>query len=348
MGESLQHYVQRRAAHWQEALTSLRNLKKENLDNENAKKAFLVLDKLSADNAFIQSRFPSHKALYAVRILYLSWYQALHAKTQKNKPLNKALLRLSSNENIRNQRIEFTKKGKRRQHHEFMLEAKPFLALAALIFATSALFGWKIIAHSPENIASFVPTFIMEYLQRGELWTSLLAENPVQDGSLLIINNIKVAALCFISGIAFGIPSIVLLAYNGWHLGTILASAHQYDLLTQLGKFVLPHGILEIFIIVSSGGLGLKMGCALLSRVRSDDGGQQTFVGNLSKGLLSLFFFGCWLMICGILESNISTQMEMSSENSFSASLLVGLSLFLAYFFTHHFFLRPRSLTHEL
>ena len=76
-------------------------------------------------------------------------------------------------------------------------------------------------------------------------------------GAVIITNNIKVAAICFLGGFAAGVPTAFFLAANGWMLGTIAAAVHHggYDL--AFWPLIVPHGVLELSILIIAGAAGL-------------------------------------------------------------------------------------------
>jgi len=70
-------------------------------------------------------------------------------------------------------------------------------------------------------------------------------------------NNWSVAAGQSLSGLVFGIPTIVSLAFNGANVGFLYQLEVDPEILLA---FVLPHGIIEIPALLLSGALGLHLG----------------------------------------------------------------------------------------
>lgn len=80
----------------------------------------------------------------------------------------------------------------------------------------------------------------------------------------LLLNNVKVALLCFVSGFLYGLPTFLILVQTGLMLGALPALFYHGDLI-GLGAWLLPHGVPEISAIVLAGGVGLKLGLTMLN-----------------------------------------------------------------------------------
>ncbi|MEM6692271.1 MAG: stage II sporulation protein M [Planctomycetota bacterium] len=92
--------------------------------------------------------------------------------------------------------------------------------------------------------------------------------------SFLFSHNLKVGLLAMGVGILAGIPTILLMFYNGMILGAFAGVHHNAGIYTEFWAWILPHGVTEIGAIVLCGGVGLMLGDAvvrpgLLSRTES-------------------------------------------------------------------------------
>jgi uncharacterized membrane protein SpoIIM required for sporulation len=176
-----------------------------------------------------------------------------------------------------------------------------YVLVSLALMAAGALAGWLAVDLRPDLRSSLVPASGFDQLASGQI-------NSLPSGALLgtviITNNIKVAAICFLGGAVFGVPTAFLLAANGWMLGTIAAAVHQggYDL--AFWSLIVPHGILELSIIIIAGASGLYLGDALLrpGQLRRGDAFSRAALSTLglAAGTASL------LIVAGILESFVS------------------------------------------
>jgi len=180
-------------------------------------------------------------------------------------------------------------------------ERRLYVLLSLGIMLAGAVAGWLAVDLRPDLRASLVPQSGFDQLARGQIGS--LPNAPLL-GTVIITNNIKVAAVCFLGGALAGIPTALILAANGWMLGTIAEAVHQggYDL--AFWSLIVPHGVLELSIIVIAGATGLYVGDALLrpgllGRVEACSRAARSSLG-LAAGSASL------LIVSGIVEAYIS------------------------------------------
>jgi uncharacterized membrane protein SpoIIM required for sporulation len=176
-----------------------------------------------------------------------------------------------------------------------------YILVSLGIMAAAAAAGWLAVDLRPDLRASLVPQSGFDQLARGQVNT--LPNAPLL-GTVIITNNIKVAAVCFLGGALAGIPTALILAANGWMLGTIAEAVHQggYDL--AFWSLIVPHGVLELSIIVIAGAAGLYVGDALLrpgllGRGEAFSRAARSSLG-LAAGSASL------LIVSGIVEAYVS------------------------------------------
>ncbi len=122
--------------------------------------------------------------------------------------------------------------------------------------------------------------------------------------SMLIANNVQVAFLAFAGGILAGLGSVYVLIFNGALLGAALAVFANRDVLSSIGLFVFPHGVIELTAITIAGGAGLWLGSALFMPGRLTRGRALAEHARDAIGLvLGVAFL---LVIAGIIEGFIS------------------------------------------
>jgi len=199
-------------------------------------------------------------------------------------------------------------------------ERRLYVLLSLGIMLAGAVAGWLAVDLRPDLRPGLVPQSGFDQLARGQV-TSLPGAPLL--GTVIITNNIKVAAICFLGGFAAGLPTAIFLAANGWMLGTIAAAVHQggYDL--AFWSLIVPHGVLELSILVITGAAGLCIGDALLrpGLLRRGDAFARAAVGTmgLAAGSASL------LVVSGIIEAYVSPSLLPDW-----AKLLVGGSIGVA------------------
>lgn len=148
-----------------------------------------------------------------------------------------------------------------RKHHKTVLfSLLVFLAFFAIGFFLSAkdesiprsILGDNYVEETKKNIAKGNPFGIYE------------SGNPVLSWISLMIHNIKVSFLIFVSGIFCGIPSLYLSAQNAVMLGSFDQFFAANGLGVDFWLVVFVHGTLEITAIIIAGAAGLILGKSFL------------------------------------------------------------------------------------
>ena len=176
-----------------------------------------------------------------------------------------------------------------------------YILVSLGIMVAAAVAGWLAVDLRPDLRGSLVPQSGFDQLARGQV--NSLPNAPLL-GTVIITNNIKVAAVCFLGGALAGIPTALILAANGWMLGTIAEAVHQggYDL--AFWSLIVPHGVLELSIIVIAGATGLYVGDSILrpGLLRRGEAFSRAALSSLglAAGSASL------LIVSGILEAYVS------------------------------------------
>jgi stage II sporulation protein M len=136
---------------------------------------------------------------------------------------------------------------------EFIKNTKWFFVFSLGIFFFIALLGFI--------FPIFFERQIEEVLRRmGEM---LIGKNVFEIIIMIFMNNTRAAFMAMISGIAFGIITILILITNGYLLGfvaRITVNAGRAPILLGL----LPYGIFELTAIFLSAAIGLRYGYDLI------------------------------------------------------------------------------------
>ena len=83
--------------------------------------------------------------------------------------------------------------------------------------------------------------------------------------SFLFTHNLKVGILALGTGVLAGVPTVLLMVFNGMILGTFAAIHHQAGIHVEFWAWILPHGVTELGAIVLCGGVGLLLGQSVVS-----------------------------------------------------------------------------------
>lgn len=180
--------------------------------------------------------------------------------------------------------------------------AWPYVLASLALLALGFLAGWLAVDLRPDLRATLVPQSLFDEMARGHIQANV-PDAPLA-ASFIIQNNIRVALVCFAGGVLLGLPTALVLLANGWLLGTIAAAVHLggYDL--EFWSLIVPHGVIELSVIVIAGGTGLMLGGAILRPGHRRRGEALGTAGRraatLALGVATL------LIVAGTLEALVS------------------------------------------
>ncbi|MFO8079981.1 MAG: stage II sporulation protein M [Armatimonadota bacterium] len=148
-----------------------------------------------------------------------------------------------------------------------------FTAISAAVFLLPALITYLLAAANPAwadalfrpGMAEMVEEFLARDVPSGQWYADSQAVIGADALSgHIFVNNATIALAAFALGITAGLGTLYLLFSNGLMLGAFLGVFAHHDRLMDLFGMVAPHGVLEIFAIIVSGGAGLMIGWALI------------------------------------------------------------------------------------
>lgn len=180
--------------------------------------------------------------------------------------------------------------------------AWPFVLASLALLAIGFLAGFVAVYLRPDLRSSLVPQSLFDEMARGQIQANV-PDAPLA-ATFIIQNNIRVALVAFAGGVVLGLPTAFVLLANGWMLGAIAAAVHEggYDL--AFWSLIVPHGVIELSVIVIVGGTGLMVGTALLrpGKLRRSDA-----LGNAARHAVVLAIgMATLLIIAGTLEAFVS------------------------------------------
>lgn len=180
------------------------------------------------------------------------------------------------------------------------------VALAVMVAGT--LVGWLLVADDAEWYYRLVPESMAGGRHPGASPEVLTRSLEGTDGAVglgvfaasLFSNNSGVCILAFALGFAFGIPTVLLLAYNMTMLGAMLWLFAQAGLAGEFAAWLSVHGTTELLAILLAGAAGLHIG-----RSMAFPGKRSVMAEAAASGRrAAVVMVGCVLMlvIAGLLE----------------------------------------------
>ncbi|MDQ6839306.1 MAG: stage II sporulation protein M [Actinomycetota bacterium] len=166
-----------------------------------------------------------------------------------------------------------TRSGRRPQISQFLITTFPaafwhvrrLFVVAAMLTLGPAMAVGLWFAHSSAARSASAPTAVRQAYVNHDFAAYYSSEPASAFASEVYTNNVRVAAEAFASGVAFGIPTAILLAQNGASIG---GAAGLFAAAGQQGKFwglILPHGLIETTSVILAGAAGLRLGMTVIA-----------------------------------------------------------------------------------
>lgn len=145
-------------------------------------------------------------------------------------------------------------------------DTAPERAVALAVMVGAGLLGLVLGTLDEAAAAWFLGEEQIAGMRRGDMWTDHLT-SVMPGGTLsgaIARNNMTVALVAWIGGIAGGLGALYVLVLNGLMLGVIVAACVRFGTLDRLLAFVPAHGLLELYLISVAAGAGLKLASGLV------------------------------------------------------------------------------------
>jgi len=211
---------------------------------------------------------------------------------------------------------------------------RPILLAAAMLFLPMAIAATAV-TRSPEAAKLLVPPHMHDRAADGVRRAATDGEGyvdvpevyrPVM-ASEIVANNVQVAYVAFAAGIAFGLPTVLLLVMNGVSIGAIFGLYAAKGIFPLILAFVAPHGVLELFAICVAGAGGLLLGKALLipgARTR-----RRALVEESARAARLIAGVTVLLVIAGTIEGLVSPIPWWPLEGKLAVSGVTAAVLYL-------------------
>jgi stage II sporulation protein M len=170
-----------------------------------------------------------------------------------------------------------------------------YIVAITLIFATSLIAGYGYAALNPSESARFV-----EELSAELGW--IMDLSPLEIFLVIFLNNAIKALLVIILGLLIVVPA-GFVAYNGWVLGIVICEEARTSGYLSVAAGILPHGIIELPMIILSAALGTRLGMMAFLRMKGTISNKDI----LSEIKRSVNFYLRWILPLLFIAAMIET-----------------------------------------
>ena len=208
--------------------------------------------------------------------------------------------------------------------------------VAWLLLGCGGFLGARIGSMNPEALPELVPMSMysadalerlassaearQEFLTRSEVGVD---EKSIFSASLFT-NNTRVGVLAFATGPLLGLPTLLLVLYNGLTLGAFCSMFLGTPQSLSFLAWIVPHGIPELLAIVLCASGGLAMGMAVVAPSRT---GRVQSLRAAASDAIALVLAAVPLFVLAALIESFVRQSQWSTSARFAVALAVSLLL---------------------
>ncbi len=211
--------------------------------------------------------------------------------------------------------------------------ARRFFYYALLIFVGATILGWVSGVLEADFLRKILgDEYVNQTIANMEQGDPMAVYSSAQSDIMFVsisANNVQVAFLSFILGVFGGIPTILLLLFNGVMLGAFLQFFAQYGMFGTALTTILLHGAMELTAIVVAGGCGLMLGSAVLFPGTYARG--EYVVHQATQALKIILGVVPFILFAAVIESYITRHYQQMPEGFRIALILITFILMVWY-----------------
>lgn len=202
-----------------------------------------------------------------------------------------------------------------------------FVLVAALLVLAGAATGAVAVAADETIVEALAPPALVSGVRQGKMWTDdlLTLAPPSVVSTKILTNNVAVTLFAFGLGLALGLPTALVLFFNGFLVGAMGALCARYGLLGRFLDFILSHGLLELTLVCVAGGAGLALGAGLLDPGDRPRG--EVLRERLRQGTSLVLGSAPAMVLLGFVEGYVSPGQLFPTP----VKMLIGVSLLALY-----------------
>lgn len=160
---------------------------------------------------------------------------------------------------------------------------KSYILFMSVMFTLSTLMGYWYSSLNPA-LATQTSADI------GEMFDILKGLNPLVIMLIIFLNNSIKCFIVLLLGIGFGLIPLAFVTYNGFLIGMVVFIIERIEGIFYVLVAIIPHGIIELPMVLISAAIGVKLGHDLVNTLR---GKKADMKKDFKKGTL---FYVHWIL----------------------------------------------------
>ena len=130
-----------------------------------------------------------------------------------------------------------------------------FIGLSVFIFGLTTVMGYYAAAVDPELASN--------WMKELEMLKWILDQPPILIMIIIFLKNLLASAMAMLLGLGLGLIPLMVVTSNGFLLGIVGYAAVQKAGFLFLAAGILPHGIIELPVVLVSIAIGFRLGYLL-------------------------------------------------------------------------------------
>ena len=130
-----------------------------------------------------------------------------------------------------------------------------FIGLSVFIFGLTTVMGYYAAAVDPELASN--------WMKELEMLKWILDQPPILIMMIIFLKNLLASAMAMLLGLGLGLIPLMVVTSNGFLLGIVGYGAVQKAGFLFLAAGILPHGIIELPVVLVSIAIGFRLGYLL-------------------------------------------------------------------------------------
>ena len=147
-----------------------------------------------------------------------------------------------------------------KKYLKYLYSLKQFIIISSALFLFSIIYGYFSAKISPED----AKTTLLEF---EKMFEPILEAGLLMQFIFIFFNNLTSLFLSLFLGILFGIFPLISVFSNGAMIGMFAFLWGQEFTMLEFFKGILPHGIIEIPLLIVSSAIGLKIGKTAIDKI---------------------------------------------------------------------------------
>lgn len=131
-----------------------------------------------------------------------------------------------------------------------------FIGLSVFIFGLTTVMGYYAAAVDPELASN--------WMKELEMLKWILDQPPILIMTIIFLKNLLASAMAMLLGLGLGLIPLMVVTSNGFLLGIVGYAAVQKAGFLFLAAGILPHGIIELPVVLVSIAIGFRLGYLLV------------------------------------------------------------------------------------